>query len=262
LRGVPLVDESCGDVPYACVKYGMPVSLHEAKMQHFVAQAVNDQADAPVRVPLVYLFFQCGRRGYIVMEFIDGLGCTDFDALLVADAVRSLIDIKSPTTAPGPLDEGPIVHHFFYDWRSPIAYDSVRALKKHVNAIQACEGRSERVDFQSEFETHGLPLCPCNLDPTNFMTDCEGRIVAIDFGATCFLPRSFFDLALFLCHRPPALVRLLDRPRPEHLNVMLEAHVTLLLHGTNKIGVYLSLHSVHLVSFIISYKSVIDPKLR
>ena len=81
------------------------------------------------------------------------------------------------------------------------------------------------------------------------MTDCEGRIVAIDFGATCFLPRSFFDLALFLCHRPPALVRLLDRPRPEHLNAMLEAHVILLLHGTNKIGEHVSLCSFLFLSF-------------
>ncbi|KAL1725655.1 hypothetical protein EV714DRAFT_180399, partial [Schizophyllum commune] len=81
-----------------------------------------------------------------------------------------------------------------------------------------------------------LAALPCDLDPTSFMTDRQGRIVAIDFGATCFLPRSFFDLALFLSNRFPALVHLLDRPRPEHLNAMLEAHVALLLHGTNKIG--------------------------
>ncbi|KAL1760682.1 hypothetical protein FB107DRAFT_269730 [Schizophyllum commune] len=204
LRGVPLVDESRGDVPYSWVKYGI---LYEAKMQHFVAQAVDDKADAPVRVPLVYLYFKSGRRGYIVMEFIE-------------------------------IDGGPIVHHFFYDSQSSITYDSVRTLEKYVNAakIQAYEGRSERADFQSEAEAHGLLLCPSDLDHTNFMMDRQGKIVAIDFGATCFLPRSFFDLALFLCHRFPALVRLLDRPRPEHLNAMLEAHVTLLLHGTNKIG--------------------------
>ncbi|KAL1709557.1 hypothetical protein EV121DRAFT_286616 [Schizophyllum commune] len=194
LRGVPLVDESRGDIPYVWVKYGPSVSIHEAKVQHFVAQAVNCIADAPVWVPPVYLYFKSGRRGYIVMEFIEGSVCNDSDALLAADAVRSLVNIKSPTTAPGPIDEGPI---FFYDSQSSITYGSVRTLEKHVNAIQAYEGRSERVDFQSEFETHGLPLCPCDLDHTNFMTDRQGKIVAIDFGATCFLPRSFFDLALF-----------------------------------------------------------------
>jgi hypothetical protein len=134
LRGVPLVDESRG-AAYAWVKYGRSIAMSEALTQHFVGQAINGDADAAVRVPCVYLAFLSGSYGYIVMEYIDGSICDDSDVKLVAAAVKSLIAVRGPTTKPGPVGGGPIVHRFFVEWKSSMTYDSVRELEQHVNGV-------------------------------------------------------------------------------------------------------------------------------
>ncbi len=69
------------------------------------------------------------------MEYIDGSICDDSDVELVAAAVQSLISIQGPTTAPGPVGGGPIWHCFFLDWESPVVFDSVKLLEKHVNGV-------------------------------------------------------------------------------------------------------------------------------
>ncbi len=43
---------------------------------------------------------------------------------------------------------------------------------------------------------NGLCLCPCNINPGNFKEGPDGKVVALDFGATCFLPPSFFTIAM------------------------------------------------------------------
>ena len=70
IRGVSLVDAS-GE-PYAWLKFGPTVTMAEARTQHYVAQEVNRNSDAPVRVPYVYLAFKFGPRGFIAMEYVDG----------------------------------------------------------------------------------------------------------------------------------------------------------------------------------------------
>ena len=60
LSGVPLVDKSSG-AAYVWVKYGRSITLDEALTQNFVAQAINGDADAAVRIPCVYLAFRSGQ---------------------------------------------------------------------------------------------------------------------------------------------------------------------------------------------------------
>ncbi|KAF9472750.1 hypothetical protein BDN70DRAFT_925524 [Pholiota conissans] len=149
--------------------------------------------------------------GFIVMEHIDGV-CSDPDGALVAAAVEFLITIKNPTTIPGPIGGGLIIHLFFLDWEVAIVYDGFGArgaykrtklylvtvyldlASMNLPQILAFVGSKQRVHLTPEVESHGLPFCPCDMNRNNFFKDREARIVAIDFCATCFLPS--FDVAL------------------------------------------------------------------
>ncbi|KAI0070660.1 hypothetical protein K474DRAFT_1713151 [Panus rudis PR-1116 ss-1] len=102
MRGVALVDKAKSGTPYAWVKYGRSITMAEARTQQYVAQAVKSAVAAPVRIPSIYLSFECNGRGYIVMEFIEGEICKDEDVSLVAAAVQFLITIQGPTNQPGP----------------------------------------------------------------------------------------------------------------------------------------------------------------
>ena len=72
---------------------------------------------------------------YIVMEYIDAPDCGERDHQLVAGAVQTLIDIKGPSSATGPVSGGPIVHNFFMEWTSDITYESVGKLQQHINGV-------------------------------------------------------------------------------------------------------------------------------
>jgi hypothetical protein len=51
------------------------------------------------------------------------------------------------------------------------------------------------VDLVADAQT-GLYLCPCDITPRNFKKFEDGTVVALDFGATCFLPPIFFAVAV------------------------------------------------------------------
>ena len=54
------------------------------------------------------------------------------------------------------------------------------------------------VDIVADAES-GLRLCPCDIQPRNFMKRQGGQRFALDFGATCFVPRSFVAVAMEKC---------------------------------------------------------------
>ncbi|KAL0578480.1 hypothetical protein V5O48_003529 [Marasmius crinis-equi] len=240
-RGVPLFDESRG-LNLAWVKYGHTVTMSEAHTQDAVWQALNAIPDAPGRIPKVYQAFKSGYRGYIVMEYIDGSECIASDIPQVAAVVECLIGIKGPTAVPGPVGGGPIVHSFFVEWTSDLEYDTVQELEQHVNGILAYVDHSERVDFSGEIRD-GLRLCPCDINQTNFLKDRQGRIVAIDFGATNFLPPSFFALAMAMALDDFTfqVSKHVKFPTSTNLNALLRASYALVPFGTNNIGVPRSL---------------------
>ncbi|TFK69304.1 hypothetical protein BDN72DRAFT_619183 [Pluteus cervinus] len=224
---------------YYWVKFGRTITMDEAQTQNYVAGVLNCNPDATVRVPCVYLAFQWGRFGYMVMEYIHGKMCDDSDADLVAAAVQSLIDIKSPTLEPGPVGGGIIHHPFFIDRTASIRYDSVKQLEDHINGILCKTKRSERVRFKPEVASYGLRLCPADLNTANFMKDEGDRIVALDFGATCFLPPSFFALVLYNgdTNLTQLIAKKVKYPESTEVNAMLAASFALVPFGTNEIGV-------------------------
>jgi hypothetical protein len=61
-------------------------------------------------------------------------------------------------------------------------------------------GQNWRVNLVADAST-GLRLCPCDLNPGNFKMCPDGTVVALDFRATCFLPPSFFAVAMETANR-------------------------------------------------------------
>ncbi|KAH9936918.1 hypothetical protein B0H21DRAFT_758488 [Amylocystis lapponica] len=92
------------------------------------------------------------------------------------------------------------------------------------------------------------------MNRANFMKDGEGKIVALDFGATCFLPVSFFELALCNPDSFTQLLRpLIARPSTTQLDALWGASRSLVPYGTDKIGEHISLLSL---SFARRLKSI------
>jgi hypothetical protein len=105
-------------------------------------------------------------------------------------------------------------------------------------------GEEMRVSFGPEVDMYGLRLCPSDMNRNNFMKDGLGRIVALDFGDSCFLPLSFFAFALHEGDNFTQLIaRLVERPESTQLKAMLRASHGLVPYNTNNIGEHISLLS-------------------
>ena len=71
----------------------------------------------------------------------------------------------------------------------------------------------------------------------NFMKDSGRKIVALDFGASCFLPLSFFIFALREGDDfTQRIARRLKHPKSPQLNALLTASYAMVPYGTDKIG--------------------------
>ncbi|KAG8922933.1 hypothetical protein FRC01_013435, partial [Tulasnella sp. 417] len=196
--GIPLRYQPSGPVE-AWIKYGPNVTVDEALTQDWVAKALEANPEASMRAPRVHMAFSVDTPdcsiGYIVMEYIDALDCDESDFLLVATAVQTLIGLQGPNLAPGPIGGGPIMHTFFVEWTSSVTYKTVEELEEHINGILAFMGDIRRVNLVADAH-EVLRLCPCDVTPGNFKKREDGQVVALDFNATCFLPPSFFAVAM------------------------------------------------------------------
>ncbi|KDR86117.1 hypothetical protein GALMADRAFT_205301 [Galerina marginata CBS 339.88] len=238
-----LVKKSKNDASDVWVKYGGNTRMGEARTQNFVAQYLDDKADSAVRAPRVYLAFTWSDWGYIVMEYIDGQICGHSDVAQVAAAVQTLIAVPNPssTSAPGPVGGGVIEHPFFIERTSSIWYESVEELEDHINGILDAtrEVRVRHVSFGPELASHGLRLCPSDLNFANFMKDKENRIIALDFAGYSFLPPSFFAFALKYGHPSVFTHRVASRvvhPPSTELGPMMSASCGLVPYSSNNIG--------------------------
>ena len=63
-----------------------------------------------------------------------------------------------------------------------------------------------RIEYHGDMSSHGRFLCLSDFSPGNFrkLTTADGRLVAValDFGAACFMPHPFIEVALRE-HRDP-----------------------------------------------------------
>lgn len=133
--------------PRFWVKYARDSVIRgEGRTQAYVARIVNANPANVVRVPKVHLGFSRGKRGYIVMDFVQGATLAQRksskgsynknDLKAVAAAVQQLIDIKIPAgTTPGPVGGGYIGHDFFLECLSALKYPTVGYLEAQINEV-------------------------------------------------------------------------------------------------------------------------------
>lgn len=255
--------------PRFWVKYGEHyVIRNEGCTQAHVAAIVNASPTSVVCVPEVYLGFSRGTRGHIVMDFVHGTTLAerksprglyykdDLDA--VAAAVQQLTEMKMPAgTAPGPVGGGWIGHDFFHECLSALKYRSVGQLEAQINEVKVLfdfstshdihplsikvlrplGNRNLRVDFRNE-TLDGLVLCLSDPNASNFMIDDTGKLWAIDFGRTCFLPPSFVSYSLTTSSDVfvQRVARRVNYPLSANLRAMSIASGRLVISNNNALG--------------------------
>ncbi|KAK0496106.1 hypothetical protein EDD18DRAFT_1390774 [Armillaria luteobubalina] len=224
-RGIPLRNHPSGPI-VAWIKYGANVTMAEALTQDWVAKYFS--ADPAAR----HFVYRHGihRRSP---------NCDKSDYQLVFGAVEKFISIPGPTSAPGPVGGGRIIHTFFIDqWTSPITYDTVDDLQEHVNGVLKYKGDSRRVDLVAD-ACAGLRLCPCDITPANFKKCEDGTVVALDFRATCFLPPCFFAVAVRMLVNNFSLkvARRISYTQSSDVDAILSASYFMVPFGNNNIGI-------------------------
>jgi hypothetical protein len=106
-----------------------------------------------------------------------------------------------------------------------------------ANKVLRPLGNGLRVSFQAE-TTDGLVLCPSDPNDSNFMIDDEGRLWAIDFGRTCFLPSSFVSYSLTMSSNAfvQCVARRVNYPLSANLPAMRVASGQLVIFNDNALG--------------------------
>lgn len=84
----------------------------------------------------------------------------------------------------------------------------------------------------------GLRLCPCDITPGNFKKCRDGTVAVLDFDATCFLPPSFFAVAMARAEHlfTWKVARLVNYPQSSDVDAMVAASCFLVPFGKNEIG--------------------------
>lgn len=141
-NGIAFSDPSSKKI-LAWFKYGGGVSTDEAFTQAWVAAHLNAQPDATVKAPNVYMTFMSPNPffpiQYIIMEYIDASDCGPKDYKLVAQAVNTLIRIKAPSSTPGHIGSGRIVHSLFTYLESDVRYMTIKEIQDHFNGVSEHE---------------------------------------------------------------------------------------------------------------------------
>lgn len=208
---------------------------------------MNVDPESVVGVPEVYLYFLRERCRYIVMEYVEGMTVesrqqtkgkyADGDLEAVAAAFKQLTNIQVPAdTPPGHVGGGCIGHDFFLECKSIHVYDTVQDLQNQINKLVAPQ--KLKVNFLSETK-NGLVLCPSDIDPSNFIIDTTGKVFAIDFGRTGYMPTSFVSYSLTMSSKPftRMVARLIKYPKSSNLRAMGVAAGLLVISGKNSLGI-------------------------
>ena len=84
----------------------------------------------------------------------------------------------------------------------------------------------------------GLYLCPCDIHFGNFKKLPDGKMVALDFHATCFFPPSFFAVAIAKAghYFTEKVAKHVKYPKSGDVEAMLAASYYLVPYGRNDIG--------------------------
>jgi hypothetical protein len=85
---------------------------------------------------------------------------------------------------------------------------------------------------------NGLYLSPCDIYPGNFKKGQDGQVVALEFHATCFLPPSFFAVAMAMEHDDFTwkVAHRVNYTKSDDVEPMISASYYLVPFGRNDIG--------------------------
>ena len=138
ISGFSFADLSSGTL-LAWFKYGPNVVMDEALTRAWVAEHLETKPEIGVKVPRDYMTFTSAHSfcdiGYIIIEYMAAPDCKSREYKRVAQAVVTLIRIEAPSSVPGPIDGGEVVHEFFVGWESDLKYDTSKELQDHVNRV-------------------------------------------------------------------------------------------------------------------------------
>ena len=96
---------------------------------------------------------------------------------------------------------------------------------------------NRRVDLVAN-ASNGLFLCPCDIHPGNFKKLADNTIVAIDFRHACFLPPSFFGVAMRKQNHVfgQVMAQYLTYPKSKDVSAMVAASYFLVPFQKNDVG--------------------------
>ncbi|EPQ50713.1 hypothetical protein GLOTRDRAFT_133815 [Gloeophyllum trabeum ATCC 11539] len=192
--GFKLVDEAQSVI--AWVKYGPNVTIPEALTQDRVAKALCNVPSSGLGNPPSFRAFTREKAsfsiGYIVMEYIDTPDCDKSDVDIVAKAVQALIDLRHRTR---PLAASAGACLLCTSFLSGFLLLITGPFKTCIIILTTVMNDPRRVDLVADAQS-GLCLCPCDIHPRNFKKLKDGRVVALDFSATFFIPPSFVGVAM------------------------------------------------------------------
>ncbi|KAI0653824.1 hypothetical protein C8Q70DRAFT_584616 [Cubamyces menziesii] len=252
-RGITITDPSTHSVS-TWVKCGMNVTLGEAHMQHWTGIALREAGISDVQVAPVFRAFSADyqgcRIGYIAMQYIQGTDCDANDVDLIARAVQALMSLRVPSTATlGHFgsDTRSIVHSFFPGLLPNANYRSDHDFFDHIHKIL----ETLRIDFQGDISSYGRVLCLSDFNPGNFRKtttpDGQSVVVVLDFGATCFMPLPFIEVALKKDRDDfrRSLIEKIEYPRgrSEDVEALLSASGQLVQYGEKPIALPLGVSS-------------------
>lgn len=103
-----------------------------------------------------------------------------------------------------------------------------------ANKVLRSLGNDLRVDFTAE----SLVLCLSDPNESNFIIDPRGKLWAIDFGRTCFLPSSFMSFSLTKSSNVfvQSVARQVNYPVSVNLRAMSIASGRLVISNNNALG--------------------------
>jgi serine/threonine protein kinase len=173
----------------AVVKFGIGVKEEEAKSLRRVYELVDHNI---VRIPFVYRFFMKEKRGYIVMEYMQGRALRSVEEQFligrIADILAYLTNIRGST--PGPLGGGVSCGILWSEHSEEPHLYTVKDMEDWFNR------RLTKQDPKLIFSESELVLCHLDIAPRNFLLLQDGSICLLDWASAGFYPRVFEECVI------------------------------------------------------------------
>lgn len=169
------------------------VTASEAANQQYV---YDHSSQSDLRVPRIHRHFNLDGKGYLIMEFIDGISLEDRSlhdeeiTSRLADAVRSLF-AHMVADFPGPRDRGVPQGHLFSEDGALVQLDSISALNKWLNNRYNINPRACTTNASFSFDLNDCGFCHLDLARRNVILCPDGSFALLDWEHAGFYPKVF-----------------------------------------------------------------------